>query len=82
MLILIALGLIAFFMTRHGIPIAPAILGVVMGPLVEQEFRRALSIGRGDPTIFFQRPMAAAMLALCVIAVLVPIIASRRKKSA
>ena len=82
MLILIVLGLIAFFMMRHGIPIAPAILGVVMGPLVEQEFRRALSIGRGDPSIFFQRPMAAFMLALCVISVLIPIITARRKKSA
>ncbi|MCW1968633.1 MAG: tripartite tricarboxylate transporter permease [Anaerolineae bacterium] len=82
MLILIVLGILAFFMTRHGIPIAPAILGVVMGPLVEQEFRRALAIGRGDPTIFLQRPMAAFMLALCVISVLGPYLYSRLRKKA
>lgn len=82
MLILIVLGILAFFMTRHSIPIAPAILGVVMGPLVEQEFRRALAIGRGDPTIFFQRPMAAFMLALCVISVLGPYLYSRLRKKA
>jgi putative tricarboxylic transport membrane protein len=84
MLILIGLGILAFFLTRHGIPIAPAILGVVMGPLVEQEFRRALSIGKGDPMIFVQRPLALAMLALCVLAIVGPrlysIIRSRSAK--
>ena len=80
MLILIALGLIAFFLTRHGFPIAPVILGVVMGPLVEQEFRRALAIGRGDPAIFLQRPFALAMLLLCVVSIAVPVIGAMRRR--
>jgi putative tricarboxylic transport membrane protein len=80
MLILIALGLVAFFLTRHGFPIAPAILGVVMGPLVEQEFRRALAIGRGDLSIFLQRPFALAMLALCLVSIIIPIIGAVRRR--
>jgi putative tricarboxylic transport membrane protein len=67
LLIVFALGVVSFFMRRHGFPIAPAILGIVLGPLMEQEFRRSLAISVGDPTIFLTRPVCAAILGLSAL---------------
>jgi putative tricarboxylic transport membrane protein len=72
------LGLMAFFMRRHGLPLAPTVLGVVLGPLLEQHFRRAMAISGGDPTVFLTRPVSAAILAITVVVVLVPVVARAR----
>jgi putative tricarboxylic transport membrane protein len=72
------LGVMAFFMRRHGLPLAPTVLGVVLGPLLEQHFRRAMAISGGDPTVFFTRPVSAAILALAVAVLVVPAIVRAR----
>jgi putative tricarboxylic transport membrane protein len=74
LLLIFVLGLISFFMRRYGFPIAPTILGIVLGPLIEQEFRRSLAISVGDPTIFFTRPVSAVILVIAGIALLGPIL--------
>ena len=61
-------------MRRYGFPIAPTILGIVLGPLIEQEFRRSLAISVGDPTIFLTRPVSAVILVIAGIALLGPIL--------
>ncbi len=48
------------------------ILGVILGPLMEQKFRRALQISQGDPTVFITRPISLVILLLAVSAMLVP----------
>ena len=73
--IVYVLGVLAFFMRRYGFPIAPTILAVVLGPLLEQQFRRAMAISGGDPTVFVTRPLTAAILALAVAAVSAPVLA-------
>ncbi len=62
-----ALGVLAVVLRRHAVPLAPIVLAVVLGPLLEQEFRRAMAISVGDPTVFLTRPVAAAILALTVL---------------
>lgn len=64
------LGVLAFGLRQQGIPLAPVVLGVVLGPLLEQQFRRAMAIAGGDPTVFITRPVSAAILlvALAVVA--------------
>ena len=74
-LVVYVLGVLAFFMRRHGFPIAPTILAVVLGPLLEQQFRRAMAISGGDPTVFVTRPLSAAILLLAVVAVKAPVLA-------
>ena len=69
------LGVVAFFMRRYGFPIAPTILAVVLGPMLEQQFRRAMAISGGDPTVFVTRPLTAAILAVAVAAVSAPVLA-------
>ena len=73
--IVYVLGILAFFMRRYGFPLAPTILAVVLGPLLEQEFRRAMAISDGDPTVFMTRPLSAAILVVAVTAVAAPILA-------
>ena len=66
------LGVVGFFMRRHNIPLAPTILAVVLGPLLEQEFRRSISISGGDLTVFLTRPVSAAILGTVVLVAIYP----------
>ncbi|MGC3962212.1 MAG: tripartite tricarboxylate transporter permease [Rhodocyclaceae bacterium] len=61
---------------------APLLLGFILGPMLEENLRRALSLSRGDPTVFITRPISAVLLAMAVlllIAVLVPAIKRGRE---
>ena len=70
--IVYAIGLSALALRYQQIPLAPVVLGAVLGPLLEQHTRRALAIADGDPTVFLTRPLSASLLALAVAAVMVP----------
>ena len=74
-------GLLGFAMRRWGFPVAPAVIGLILGPLAETQFRRALSISQGDPSVFFTSPISASLLALTAALIVVPWIVrlSRRK---
>jgi putative tricarboxylic transport membrane protein len=61
-----AIGTIGFVMRRVDVPVAPAILGMILGPMAEQQFRRALAISQGDPSVFLTRPISAVLLALAL----------------
>ncbi len=65
-------GLLGFMMRRWGFPVAPAVIGLILGPLAESQFRRALAISQGDPSVFFTHPISATLLAATVLLVLVP----------
>jgi putative tricarboxylic transport membrane protein len=63
------LGGLAFGLRSFAFPLPPVLLGLVIGPLLEQEMRRSLSISGGDWSIFVMRPIAASLLGLAVLAV-------------
>jgi putative tricarboxylic transport membrane protein len=71
-LIAYAIGVVGFGMRHFGFPIAPVILGVILGPMMELQFRRTLLLSNGDLSVLVTRPLTAALLSLVVIAVLVP----------
>jgi TctA family transporter len=63
---------------------APLLLGFVLGKLMEEYLRRALTISRGDPTVFFTRPLSATLLALAVallLLVLLPAFSRTREQA-
>ncbi|WP_323766587.1 tripartite tricarboxylate transporter permease [Marinovum sp.] len=67
--IMLVAGLVGYVMERNGYPIAPVILGLVLGPVLERNFIMSMQIARGDLAGFFDRPVAAG-LGLIVIAVI------------
>jgi putative tricarboxylic transport membrane protein len=71
-LIMYAIGVGGFFARRLDFPVGPIVLGVILGPLLEAQFRRAMSIAQGDLSIFITRPLSATILAFAVAAVVVP----------
>ena len=59
-----AFGLVGYWLIKHDFEPAPMLLGFVLGPLMEENLRRAMLIARGDPTMFVTRPISGALLAL------------------
>lgn len=59
--VMLVLGVLAFLMEESGFPIAPAILGLVLGPMVEHNFVTSMIKAGGDPLAFFERPVAAVL---------------------
>ena len=71
--LLYGLGIIGFILRRCGFPLAPIMLGLVLGPLIETEFRRALIGSRGDWGVFVSTPLAASLLACSLLMMAAPL---------
>jgi putative tricarboxylic transport membrane protein len=71
-LVMYAIGVMGFIMRRYEFPIAPVILGVILGPVMEIQFRRALVASGGDWGVFVERPLTVVLLSAAVIAVALP----------
>ena len=64
--VMLVAGIVAFFMERWGFPVAPTILGVVLGNMLEEHFFSSLVKADGDITAFFARPIAATLGAVTI----------------
>ena len=71
-LLLLVFGLLGLAMRRFGLPVLPLILGVILGPLMEQKLREALAISGGDASGLVNEPLAVIVYALIVLALVVP----------
>jgi putative tricarboxylic transport membrane protein len=79
---LVLMGIFAVFgylLYRFGCEPAPLVLGFILGPLMEENLRRALVFLRGDPMIFLQRPISAGLLAATVLVILIIFLPNIRK---
>jgi TctA family transporter len=77
-------GLIGYFFLKTGCEGAPLLLGFVLGPMMEENLRRALLLAHGDATVFLTRPISATLLglsALLLLAVVLPAVKSTREKA-
>src|SRR5436309_4427153 len=76
-----AFGLVGYWLVKHDFEPAPMLLGFVLGPLMEENLRRAMLIARGDPTTFVTRPLSGVLLglaALLLVLALLPMIRQQR----
>lgn len=80
-LIMYAVGVAGFFMRKFDFPVAPAILGAILGPLMETQFRRAVSISQGDLSVFVTRPLSLVILVLAVCVLLLPLLTNLRRSN-
>jgi putative tricarboxylic transport membrane protein len=72
LVLLYAIGGVGYLMRRYDFPTAPVIIGMILGPLAEQNFRQAMTISAGDWTVFFTRPLSATILVLALLALAGP----------
>jgi len=78
--LLYGIGLAGFLMRRYGFPTAPVIVGMILGPLAEEQMRRSLSISEGKWSIFVTHGISAFLLALTVAILLTPFVVRHLKK--
>lgn len=62
-----AAGILAYFMKRWGYPVLPMLLALILGPILETQFRMSLIISFGDPAIFFTSPISAVLIGTAVV---------------
>jgi TctA family transporter len=75
-----AFGLLGWVFVKLECEPAPLLLGFILGPMMEENLRRALLLSRGDATVFATRPISAVMLGIAVILLLIIVAPSIRKK--
>jgi len=73
-------GLLGYIFIKLDCEPAPLLIAFVLGPMMEDNFRRALTIAKGDPTVFVSRPISASILAIAAILLLIVIAPSVRKR--
>jgi putative tricarboxylic transport membrane protein len=67
--VMLGFGVLGYAMNKFGFPVAPLLIGFILGPLVEVGLRQALITSRGSPMIFLERPVSALFLGLTVAAI-------------
>jgi putative tricarboxylic transport membrane protein len=59
--IMLVMGVLGFVLERWGVPLGPIVLGIILGGPLEERFVQAMTASQGSPTVFFARPLAAAL---------------------
>ena len=77
---LILFGVMGYGMRLYGYPIAPVVVGLILGPMAEQQLRRALAISQGDWTTLVSTPLSAILLGIAALALVVPLLMRLRGK--
>ena len=78
--VLLAIGVLGYVMRRFGYPIAPAVIGLILGPIAEEHLRRTLAISQGDGTALVTTPFAATVYTLLAIGIVATLVLRRRAK--
>src|SRR5437870_6607489 len=74
------LGVVGYWLIKHDFEAAPMLLGFVLGPLMEENLRRAMLIARGDATVFFTRPISGGLLAVAILLLILAVLPMIRKR--
>src|SRR5881397_1925636 len=73
-------GVVGYWLIKHDFEAAPMLLGFVLGPLMEENLRRAMLIARGDATVFFTRPISGGLLAVAIVLLILAVLPMIRKR--
>lgn len=77
--VMLGFGILGTAMKRYGFPPAPIVLGIILGPMLEQNLFSALAMSRDNPMIFFTRPICVVVLVMVVISLVAPYLSSFKK---
>jgi putative tricarboxylic transport membrane protein len=78
--VMLICGIIGVFFIKVGAEPAPFVLGFILGPLMEENFRRAMMLSRGNPLVFVERPISALLLLLSLLLLVILILPAVRAK--
>lgn len=67
--VMLGVGVLGYYLERFQFPLAPVVLGFVMGPLLEENLRRALLLSEGDMSSFLMRPYSAIFSIICILVI-------------
>lgn len=81
--LLYAFGALGYAMRRFGFPVAPLVVGLILGPMMEQSMRQALTISQGQWSAFITRPLSGTLIAIALLLLLAPALSAwlRRRKT-
>jgi len=74
----VAFGVVGYFMRKMSYPGAPLVLGVILGPMIEDQLNRALLIARNDWTVLLRRPISLMFLCMAVLSIVFSVVSVRR----
>lgn len=80
-MLLIGCGVVGYFLAKNDFPLAPIVLGLVLGPMLENNMRRALTGSNGDFAVFIENPTSVIFLTIAILWIVVPIILKFRGKN-
>jgi putative tricarboxylic transport membrane protein len=80
LVLMAVLGVVAYLLRKQGVPMAPLILGFVLGDMMEQNLRRALSMTNGDATILVESSISVGLWTCAALMLVVPPILRARKR--
>ena len=72
LVVLYIVGAVGCAMRANDVPLVPAVIGLILGPMSEQQFRRAVAISEGDLSVFLTRPISAALLVVALAVLVAP----------
>jgi putative tricarboxylic transport membrane protein len=78
--VMIAAGVVGYVLRKLKFPEGPMILGLVLGPMLEEQVRRSLTLSLGDPTIFLTRPISGTIMVIAVLCLLLPLFNRLRRR--
>jgi TctA family transporter len=76
----VVFGVLGWLFVKLECEPAPLLLGFILGPMMEENLRRALLLSRGDPTVFATRPLSAVLLGMALLLLLIVVTPAIRKK--
>ncbi|GAG38306.1 unnamed protein product, partial [marine sediment metagenome] len=74
----LSLGILGYFLKKGGYPIAPIVLGLILGGMFEENFRRAVKLAGGNYFVFFTKPIAILFITLAIFSVALPLLKKRK----
>lgn len=78
--LMLGFGVMGYVLSRNGYPMAPIVLGAILGPLAESSFRQGLLISQGDALFFFSSPISLVLVATIVSILMLPLFRSIRAR--
>ncbi|MFS0776875.1 tripartite tricarboxylate transporter permease [Neobacillus sp. 3P2-tot-E-2] len=81
LMLLMICGVAGYYLTKNDYPIAPLVLGLVLWPMIENNFRRALTISNSDYTIFFKEPLSIIFLIIAFLWITIPFLMKLKGKN-